>query len=130
MAICGNCGAEGARVRSRWLEGKQLPDECPQCSPGSFERFKSVRDGQISMGWEYMPSKYRKTDNGYVPTDELIADTEAELSKACPEDEQAYQNAVEEKRAKRRTKPMTETEKEIAIARWSNIESSQSDRVN
>ena len=121
MAICGNCGAVTARVRSRWQEGVQLPDECPQCAPGQFEAIKSVRDGQIAMGWEYMPQMYRKTDNGYVAKDELLADTEAQAIKRSEDDIRIEEEALARKRATRRTKAMSSTEISQAIARWNDL---------
>ena len=122
MAICGNCGAVTARVRSRWIKGQQLPDECPQCAPGQFEAIKSVRDGQIAMGWEYMPQMYRKTDNGYVAKDELLADTENEILTSIrdSEDNQAYERALATKRQNRRTKALSSSEIEMAVTRWNN----------
>jgi len=122
MAICGNCGAQSSRVRSRWTEkGVQLPDQCPSCAPESMhDPFKSVRDGQIAMGWEYMPQMYRKTDNGYVAKDELLADTEAQATKQSDEDIAAENAALAKKRAMRRTKPLSSAEIEIAITRWNN----------
>lgn len=124
MAICDNCKSESSRIRSRWSDqGVRMPDECPQCSPQSFaEKFKSVRDGQVTMGHEYMPTMYRKTDAGFVPTDELLADTEAQVLKGMENSEanQAYAQAVEEKRQSRRTKPMDALDIEQAVTRWNN----------
>ena len=119
MAICGNCGAQSARVRSRWTDkGVQLPDECPSCSPETMhDPFKSVRDGKIAMGWEYMPNMYRKTDDGYVAKDELLADTEAQASKRSEDDIAIERNAIERKRATRRTKPLSQAELESCLAR-------------
>ena len=128
MAICGNCGHDTPRVRSKWKEGIQLPDECPHCSPDSFEAIKSVRDGQISMGWEYMPTMYKKTDAGYVPKDELLADTEAQVCKKSDEDIAAEQ-AIEDKRRTRRTMPLSPSEIEILLNRINN-ESRESKAAN
>lgn len=122
MAVCGNCGAEGTRIRSRWNGDIRLPDECPNCAPQSFEAMKSVRDGTIAMGYEYMPTMYKKTDVGYVAKDELLADTEAELSKPDMEGEAAYQKAVAIKRASRRTKPMTGDEIQKVLARINDVQ--------
>lgn len=126
MATCGNCGAEVSRVRSVWdARGRQLPDECPVCSPEAYADFKvkSVRDGTIAMGYEYMPTMYKKTDAGYVAKDELIADTEAQASKPDADAEAAYQAALAKKRANRRTKPLTQSEIEQAISRFNNVQS-------
>ena len=82
--------------------------------------FKSVRDGQIAMGWEYMPQMYRKTDDGYVAKDELLADTEAQATKQSDEDIAAENAALAKKRAMRRTKPLSSAEIEMAITRWNN----------
>ena len=107
MAICGNCGAESARVRSRWHEGVQLPDECQKCSPESYERFRSVRDGQITMAWEYDHKKYRLIDGLPQITDEGLADLEAAALKESEDDKLALERAIEKKRRERRTAPMT-----------------------
>lgn len=119
MAVCDSCGSESSRVRSKWKENVRLPDECPNCAPQSFEKFKSVRDGQITMGHEYMPTMYKKTDQGYEAKDELLADTEADILKSMvvPHDPIA-EEAIERKRATRRTKAMTGSEIEQAINRW------------
>lgn len=117
MAKCGSCNAESSRVRTSWAEdGTQKPDECPQCAPQSFDRFRSVRDGQIAMGWEYMPTKYKLRNGVYEASDELRQDTEDQLSKLPEEDVAAYSKAVEEKRATRRTKALTQQEVHEAIA--------------
>lgn len=123
MALCGNCGAQESRVRTKWASnGAQLPDECPACAPQSFERFRSVRDGTIAMGWEYMPTKYKLRDGVYAATDELRQDTEDEISKV-PEDEiEAYKKAVARKRVERRTQPLSLGETQSAIQWYRNIE--------
>ena len=117
MAICNTCGAETARVRSKWQDSVQLPDECPHCAPQSFEKFKSVRDGQITLGHEYMPAMYKKTDAGYVAKDELTADTEAEIVRSITHspEQLAYEAACEDKRRNRRTEPLTPAEFERAV---------------
>lgn len=124
MAICGNCNSETSRVRTRFApNGAQLPDECPRCAPENFEAMKSVRDGTIAMGWEYMPNMYKKTDEGYVAKDELLADTEAQASKPDEDSEAAYQAALAKKRATRRTAPLTQSEIDQAISRFNNVQS-------
>jgi len=120
MAICGNCGSESARVRSSWTDkGVQLKDACPKCDPGSFEKIKSVRDGQITMGHEYMPQMYRKVGDEYVAKDELLADTEAQILDSMENSEAnvAYRAAVEKKRQNRRTTPLSAAEIQQAINR-------------
>lgn len=123
MAICNTCGTETTRVRSAWKGDVQLPDECPSCAPQSFDKFKSVRDGQITLGHEYMPTMYKKTDAGYVAKDELTADTEAEIVRSITHSPEqiAYEAAAEKKRHNRRTKPLNQSEIEQAICRWSNM---------
>lgn len=117
MAKCGSCNSDSSRVRTSWMpDGTQKPDECPQCAPQSFDRFRSVRDGKIAMGWEYMPKRYKLRNGVYEGTDELRADTEAQLSKQPEEDVAAYNKAVEAKRATRRTVPLTSQEQQQCIA--------------
>lgn len=119
MAICNSCGSEGARVRTTFI-GKECKDECPQCSPQSFDKFKSVRDGRLAMGWEYMPKMYRHVEDGYVATDELLADTQAQVEKQ-PEDEKiAYEKAVAKKRQNRKTS-LSPGEIQTCIARAENM---------
>lgn len=98
----------------------EAKDECPRCAPHSFDQFKSVRDGKIAMGWEYMPTMYKHTEDGYVAKDELLADTEAQASKPDPDAEAAYQKAVEKKRRNRRTS-LTPSEIQTCIQRVENM---------
>lgn len=111
MAVCGNCGAEGARVRSRWSGDKQLPDECPQCAPQSFEKFSNPSDKKIWMGFEAHPNEYVKAeDGGYDRKPEYRAEQEAKLGGGDPDDAAAQEKAVERKRMERRTRPMDSDE--------------------
>jgi hypothetical protein len=101
VAKCGTCGAESPWIiRTRWApDGTQMPDECPKCAPQSFERFRSVRDGTIAMGWEYMPNKYKLRNGVYEATDELRQDTEDGIKKQPAEEVEAVTKAIEAKRA-------------------------------
>lgn len=119
MAVCDNCGSVTSRIRTMFI-GARAKDECPNCAPGTFEAFKSVRDGQIAMGWEYMPTMYKHTEDGYVAKDELLADTEAQASKPSEEDEAAYQKAVAKKRQNRKTS-LTPSEIQMCVSRAENM---------
>lgn len=68
------------------------------------------------MGYEYMPTMYKKTEDGYVATDELLADTEAQASKPDADGEEAYAKAVAKKRQNRKTS-LTPAEIEICTNR-------------
>ena len=118
MAVCGNCGAQGARVRSRWDKGVQLPDECPQCAPQSFEKFTAPSDKKIWMGYEAHPNEYVKAeDGGYDRKPEYRAEQEGRLQRET-EDERLEREAVEaSKRANRRTNPLDASETLAALAK-------------
>ena len=112
MAKCSNCGHEGMRVRSRWdLKGNQLPDECPQCSPGSFEKFTSPSDKKIWMGYEAHPNEYvRADDGGFDRKPEYRAEQEERLRQPTEEEREERRKAIARKRANRRTAPMDDIE--------------------
>lgn len=126
MAICSNCGTEGARIRSRWTEkGVQLPDECPNCAPGSFEKFMAPSDKKIWMGYEAHPNEYEKQydSNGvvYVRKDEYRDEQEQRLRSETEEERIERQAAEAKKRATRRTHAMDENETLAAIRKASLI---------
>ena len=116
MAICGTCGAESARVRSVWNEDGRQPDLCPQCSPGSFEKFTAPSDKKIWMGYEAHPNEYVKAeDGGYDRKPEYRAEQEARLAQPSEEAREAQQRAETKKRADRRNTPMTSFEIQAAL---------------
>lgn len=118
MAVCFNCGTEGVRVRSRWDgKGNRLPDECPQCSPGSFEgKFTAPSDKKIWMGYEAHPNEYVKAeDGGYDRKPEYRAEQEAQLALPATDEREAQARAVARKRAERRTAPMSTDEMLTAL---------------
>lgn len=119
MATCSNCGAESSRVRSRWLESKQLPDECPNCSPQAFDgKFTAPSDKKIWMGYEAHPNEYiASPDGGYDRKPEYRAEQEDKLRQPCEEDRIKQEAAVENKRKERRTIPMEPAELLHAIAK-------------
>jgi hypothetical protein len=122
MAVCGNCGAESPRVRSRWSErGKQLPDECSSCSPGTFEKFSNPSDQKIWMGFEANPNEYEKRydEDGvfYIRKPEYRAEQEEKLRQVPADDAEAQASAESQKRADRRVDPLTPTETLAAIAK-------------
>lgn len=123
MAICGHCGAEGQRIRSRWEKDVQIPDECPSCAPQSFERQTDPSDKKIWIGPEVRPQDYVKTYDRdgliYMPKPEITAELEAQAcgrnSVRNKEEQEAVRRAEAEKRNTRRTRPMTSTEVEKAV---------------
>jgi len=123
MAICSNCGAETTRLRSRWIKGTQLTDQCPQCAPEEFEgKVTMPSDKKIHMGFEAHPNEYEKRydQDGvyYVRKPEYRAEQEAHLQE-IPEDEKAAQSkAAEQKRLTRRTKPMSTQEVELFLKQF------------
>jgi hypothetical protein len=118
MALCGNCGAEGARMRSRWVEGVQLADECPQCAPQSFDKVTDPSDKKIWIGPEYAPNDYEKKYDAqgvyYEPKPEITAEREAKVFEDSDEKER-YEAALAKKRQERRTRPMTASELHQAL---------------
>ena len=120
MAICSNCGAEGTRVRSRWNEkGAQLPDECPSCAPGSFEKFTVPSDKKIWMGFEANPNQYEKRYDSdgvfYLRKPEYRAEQEQRLSSETEDEKDARLRAEAKKRSERRTRPMDPDELLMAV---------------
>jgi hypothetical protein len=113
MAICGNCGAEGSRIRSRWIRGVQIPDECPQCAPQDFEKQTDPSDKKIWIAPEVRPNDYTKVydEDGpiYMPKPEVTAELEAKVFDNSEEREK-YEEALAKKRAERRTRPLSEVE--------------------
>lgn len=142
MAVCSNCGAQGTRIRSRWTEKNvQLPDECPQCAPESFEKFTAPSDKKIWMGFEAHPNEYVKklSEDGdvvYERKPEYRAEQEQQLMEATTEEQAAQEKAVALKRATRRTMPMDEIEMAAAlckaeeIANWLTASAAQGRDVN
>lgn len=120
MALCGHCGADSPRVRSRWSkEGVQLPDECPSCAPESFYgKFTAPSDKKIWMGYEVHPNEYEKAaDGGYDRKPEYRAEQESKLAGLTADESEAEARAISKKRAERRTQPMTRSEMDSAISK-------------
>lgn len=121
MAKCNNCGAEGTRIRSRWREGLQLPDECPSCAPQSFEKFSNPSDQKIWMGYEAHPNEYIRTQNGYDRKPEYRAEQEERLSQPTEDERSAQERVAAKKRATRRTDAMKPEELFAALAKARDI---------
>jgi hypothetical protein len=123
VAECSTCGSESPRVRSRWDEkGQQLPDECPSCAPGSFEKFSNPSDKKIWMGYEAHPNEYVKAeDGGYDRKPEYRHELELYLPKPASDEQEATLLAVERKRRERRTLPMDSAEYAHALAKAKQI---------
>jgi hypothetical protein len=137
MAVCSNCKLEGPRVRSRWTEDGQLPDECPSCAPESFEKFTDPSDKKIWMGYEAHPNEYVKApDGGYDRKPEYRAEQEARLARETDEERDKRLAIEAKKRAERRTEPMTGAELAAAmqkaeqIADWMTAAAQQGADVN
>lgn len=123
MAICGNCGAESARIRSRWDDkGRPLSDQCHACAPETFDKFTAPSDKKIWMGYEAHPNEYvQAADGGYDRKPEYRAEQEAKLVQGANDDAEAQRIAEERKRAERRTEPMTPTELRYALEKARRI---------
>jgi hypothetical protein len=107
MPLC-DCGEYAARVKVLMAKGNVLLENpittCAKCAPGEFsEPFVIDR---LVTGPEAYPHLYKKGADGvYRPTDEFRQDTEDQITKPGPS-----QEAVERKRATRRTTPLTPEE--------------------
>jgi hypothetical protein len=117
MAICSNCGQQSSRVRSRWTDkGIQLPDECPQCSPSTFDKFSNPSDKKIWMGYEAHPNEYvRSADGGYDRKPEYRSEQEQRLALPTEDEAEMQAQAEAHKRATRRTEPMSSSEISAAL---------------
>lgn len=104
-------------MRSRWDDkGNRLPDECPACSPGNFEKFSAPSDKKIWMGYEAHPNEYvRSEDGGYDRKPEYRAEQEAQLASETADEREARLAAEAKKRATRRTRPMDALELAAAV---------------
>lgn len=117
MAVCGNCGATGPRVRTL-INQAGMRDECPACAPQSFEKLSNPSDKKIWMGYEAHPNEYVKSiDGGFDRKPEYRAEQEAQLAQGPTDEIEAQRLAEERKRAERRTRPMDATETLHAISR-------------
>jgi hypothetical protein len=116
MSVCGNCGAEGTRIRSRWLKNVQLADECPSCAPGSFEKFAVPSDKKIWMGYEAHPNEYeRAEDGGFDRKPEYRVEQEEQLRRETVDERDFRLKAEAHKRATRRVEPMDSVELQAAL---------------
>lgn len=126
MATCSGCGGESNRIRSKWNEGgdRQL-DECPNCAPGSFERFTDPSDKKIWMGYEAHPNEYEKREDRDGPIlmrkPEYRAEQEQRLCEPTEDERMAQARAIAEKRAHRRTEPLTPAEYHAAIRKAAEL---------
>lgn len=74
------------------------------------------------MGYEAHPNEYEKgSDGGFDRKPEYRAEQEQRLMDATVEEQEAQARAVAEKRATRRTTPMTEAEHRAAVRKASEI---------
>lgn len=115
MELCSGCGAESNRIRSRWTEkGVRLPDQCPQCDPGSFDKFTMPSDQKMWMGYEAHPNEYEKRYDKdgvfYLRKPEYRAEQQDQLSQGASDEMEAQERAIAKKRAERRTRKMDSVE--------------------
>lgn len=120
MATC-QCGAETSRL-TVVLRDKGREEFCPRCRPEAFERWQDPSNKHGGFRWQYEPQKYikRNMPDGsvfYEATDERNADLEAQLMAPNLDEEARKQQAIEAKRASRRTTPLTADETSFAVER-------------
>lgn len=111
---CANCGEQTARAKITFdLKGIPVRERCPHCAPEEFEgAFRDPTDNRIYSGPQAMPHMYKRDKNDvFQAKDELLADTVALW------DEGPTARAVRQKRATRRTEPLSPQEIE-ASRRW------------
>jgi hypothetical protein len=111
-----DCGEYAARVRITLAKGNVLLEKpitvCAKCAPGEFSDPFSI--DRLVTGPEAYPHLYKKDAEGiYRPTDELQQDTEDHITKPGPTAE-----AVERKRATRRTAPLSPAEIKESDRLW------------
>lgn len=127
MSICGTCKAEGTRIRTIWSGDGAQRDECPSCTPESFEKFTAPSDKKIWMGYEAHPNEYEKCHDKdgvlYYRKPEYRAEQEQKLMEATEEEKELQRRAEEKKRKDRRTTPMDEAELAVATRRAEEIAS-------
>ena len=116
MPNCGGCGAETVRTRTCIAANGAITAEiCPNCKPEDFsDAWRDPSDKKIYMGPEAFPKQYKRDANGiYAAKDELLQDTVDCWDKG------PTASRIEEKRATRRTAPLTEGEKD-KVMRWAH----------
>ena len=122
MATCTNCGADSPRVRSRWIKSERMPDECPMCSPQSFEAVHDPSSQKIWIGPEFAPNDYIKREDSLGTRFDLKPEAARELelnqtvnSRRAIEEREAMAKKAADKRLTRRTKALDPLEIAQAI---------------
>lgn len=88
-----------------------MREECDKCCPDGFHVDPAWMHGRPAMGWEAKPKMYKKRGDEYVGTDELRADTEAQIMRP-PQDE--IDALAKKRNDPNRLKPLTDAQKEKA----------------
>lgn len=95
VSVCRNCGKEARRIITVFEKAGQPlsepQDQCEHCAPSGLHEEPAWLRHKPVPTWESRPHLYRKTEGAqgeiiYQPTDENLADLEAQLSKPCDED--------------------------------------------
>lgn len=130
MAICNSCGKESRQIRTIFeVGGVPLPepkDECQNCKDGGLHLDPAWQRHRPTPLWESRPHLYRKKDNPeggsyYEPTDENLADLEAQILAPAADDAAVIETAIEAKRQTRRTEPLIGDELKLALERANRI---------
>lgn len=121
MPLCRNCNTDSPFARTIFGETPAGDrDECPNCTPQSFDKFAAPSDKKIWIGPEYAPNDYEKRYDSegvyYMPKPEVTAEREKNLF-VDTEEKQKYERAVEKKRREGRKDPLTPEEVAEAIKR-------------
>lgn len=89
--ICGNCNREARRITVKFDPRRE---ECEHCADGGLHLEPAWKRDKPTPLWESRPWLYRKTttpdgETVYQPTDENLADLEAQIMKPSAEDQAA-----------------------------------------
>jgi hypothetical protein len=116
VAICRNCNASAAKVITTFTSGgiplKDPRDRCEHCDDSLKVKATAPSDKKLYMGWEVEPNRYKKRDDGsFEASDEKLADQHDFVANAAAKaEDEAHERAKAQKRATRRTTPLTPDE--------------------
>lgn len=131
MAVCGGCGAETKRFRTKFNpQGDVTGEECDKCTPNTFD--PQWLHARGALAYEAYPDKYDKIDmpdgrTCYRAKDEWAQDTADKFKAADKRERKKYEEALEKKRRERRTTPLTPAEIQSALNKWNPIVKAKAD---
>ncbi len=92
--ICGNCKSECRKVTIKFFPAQK--EECEKCADGGLHLEPAWKRDKPTPLWESRPWLYKKTTGKdgeaiYNPTDENLADLEAQILKPSADDQAAME---------------------------------------